>query len=421
MMNKNNKLGFVEEIKSKEENKIFIKQVQVGGTWNDMEVEYEEIDNCAIEKGGDYLAFLRQGAIIPNYVKTIGRGAFGMSGVENIIFPSSVEEIEKDGCSNCDSLESVILNEGLKKIGRWAFRETSIKQLRIPSSVEYIAGGAFQDIDITVDPCNKRYEVRGNCLIDKTTMKLVCGMKNSVIPEDIKIIDDWAFYDTDIKSIRIPSSIEKIGDFAFFSSKLEKLELNEGLYIIGERAFSETQIKGVSIPSTVKEIGEASFCDVVFTVALENVNYESTGNCLIEKKTNKLILGGKKSKIPKFVKKIGTGAFEFTQLKAILIPKNVQVIEKFAFENCVNLEYVELKEGLKKIERSAFEGIKIKSIVIPSSVVEMDGMIIGFCDELETIYCRAELKPDGWDDDWNTKEFGEERYKVIWGYKGKRT
>ena len=66
-------------------------------------------------------------------------------------------------------------------------------------------------------------------------------------------------YDTDIKSIRISSSVEKIEDFAFFSSKLEKLELNEGLCIIGERAFSKTQIKGVSIPSTVKEIGEASF------------------------------------------------------------------------------------------------------------------------------------------------------------------
>ena len=420
MMNKNNKLGFVEEIKSKEENKTFIKQVQVGETWNDVEVEYEEIDNCAIEKGGDYLAFVRQGAVIPDYIKKIGRRAFGMSEVKSIVFPSLVEEIEEDGCSNCDSLESVTLNEGLKKIGRWAFRETSIKQLRIPSSVEDIAGGAFQDIEITVDSGNKKYEVRGNCLIDKTTMKLVCGTKNSVIPEDIKIIDDWAFSYTDIKSIKIPSSVEKIGDFAFFSSKLEKLELNEGLCIIGERAFSETQIKGVSIPSTVKEIREASFCDVAFTVAPENTNYESLRNCLIEKKTKKLILGGKKSKIPKFVKKIGTGAFEFTQLKEILIPENVQVIEKFAFENCVNLEYVELKEGLKKIERSAFEGIKIKSIVIPSTVVEMDEMIIGFCDELETIYCRAESKPDGWDDDWNTKEFGEERYKVIWGYKGKR-
>ena len=191
------------------------------------------------------------------------------------------------------------------------------------------------------------------------------------------------------------------------------------MYIIGERAFSETQIKGVSIPSTVKEIREASFCDVVFTVALENANYDSWGNCLIEKKTKKLILGCAESEIPKFVKKIGTGAFEFTTLKSIVIPENVQVIEKFAFEDCVNLEYVELKEGLKKIERSAFEGIKIKSIVIPSTVVEIEETIIGFCDEVETIYCRADSKPDGWDDNWNTKEFGEERYKVIWGYKGK--
>lgn len=419
-MNKNNKLGFVKEIKSKEENKTFIKQVQVGGTWNDVEVEYEEIDNCAIEKGGGYLAFVRQGAVIPDYIKTIGRRAFGMSGVKNIVFPSSVEEIEEDGCSNCDSLESVTLNEGLKKIGRWAFRETSIRQLRIPSSVEDISGGAFQNIEITVDARNKKYEVIGNCLIDKTTMKLVCGTNKSVIPEGIKIIDDWAFYDTDIKSIRIPSSVEKIGDFAFFSSKLEKLELNEGLCTIGERAFSETQIKRVNIPSTVKEIREASFCDVVFTVALENTNYESSGNCLIEKKIQKLILGGKKSKIPRSVKQIGARAFESSTLKSIVIPKNVQVIEKFAFENCVNLEYVELKEGLKKIERSAFEGIKIKSIVIPSSVVEMDEMIIGFCDELEILYCKIESKPDGWNDNWNIKEFGEERYKVIWGYKGKQ-
>lgn len=164
-------------MKSKEQNKIFIKQIQVGDSWNDVEVEYEEINNCAIEKGGDYLAFVRRGAVIPDYIKTIGRRAFGMSGVKSVVFPSSVEEIEEDGCSNCDSLESVTLNEGLKKIGRWAFRETSIKQLRISSSVEYIAGGAFQDIEITVDSGNRKYEVRGNCIIDKTTMKVVVGRR----------------------------------------------------------------------------------------------------------------------------------------------------------------------------------------------------------------------------------------------------
>ena len=102
MMGKNKKLEFVEDIKSKEQNKIFIKQVQVGEIWNDVEVEYEEVDNCAIENGGDYLAFVRQGAKIPNYMKTISRRAFGMSGVKSIIFPSSVEKIEKDGCrDNC--------------------------------------------------------------------------------------------------------------------------------------------------------------------------------------------------------------------------------------------------------------------------------------------------------------------------------
>ena len=41
MMNKNKELGLVEEMKSKEQNKIFIKQIQVGDSWNDVEVEYE--------------------------------------------------------------------------------------------------------------------------------------------------------------------------------------------------------------------------------------------------------------------------------------------------------------------------------------------------------------------------------------------
>ena len=103
------------EINKQEEPKTFIKEVQIGDTWEEIECEYEIINNCAIEKGGDYLAFANEGAIIPDYVKTIGSRAFSHREIKSITFPKSVEVIEELGCADCDSLESVTLNEGLKK------------------------------------------------------------------------------------------------------------------------------------------------------------------------------------------------------------------------------------------------------------------------------------------------------------------
>ena len=56
----------------------------------------------------------------------------------------------------------------------------------------------------------------------------------------------------------------------------------------------------------------------------------------------------------------------------------------------------------------------LKNIIIPKSVVEMGYSIFEGCDSLATIYCEAEEKPEGWDDNWIGDECDAE---VIWGYK----
>ena len=58
----------------------------------------------------------------------------------------------------------------------------------------------------------------GNCLIEKSTGKLILGTKNSVIPNDgsVKIIGFGAFYGCgEIKSLFIPDSITVIEEWAF--------------------------------------------------------------------------------------------------------------------------------------------------------------------------------------------------------------
>lgn len=452
------------EIDKQDKPKTFIKKVQIGVTWKEIECEYEIVNNCAIERGGDYLAFIKEGGIIPDYVKTIGCRAFSHAEIESITFPSSIEEIESAGCSDCYSLESVTLNEGLKKIGRHAFVSTKIKSLRIPKSVEEIEPCAFGEIEVIVDPENPKYEVRGNCLIEKETKKVINGMRNSIIPDDIKIIGESAFLGSSIESITIPKSVEVIGDGAFTCSNLKEVKLNEGLKEIGWAAFDSTKLDRISIPSTVEKIGIESFDEIEFSVAEGNKKYEVRGNCIVAKEANKIILGGRDAKIPEDItqiedrafamrnlrsltipngvkeigdmtftncekmkklnfneglKKIGTFAFCKLKIKKLVLPSTLESVGEGVFMDCSKLKSIKLNIGLKEIKRWAFTDTKIREIVIPDSVERIGEFVFGDCYNLKKIYCMAKSKPDGWDENWNSKYDDKGRYKVVWGYSGK--
>ena len=397
----------------------FFKEVRVGDSWEEIECEYEIVNNCAIEKGGDYLAFVKEGAEIPDYVKTIGSRAFLNREIKSITFPKSVEVIEELGCADCDSLESVTLNEGLKKIGKMAFVRTKIKFLKIPKSVVEIEGGAFGDIELTVDPQNPKYEVRGNCLIEKETKKVINGMKNSVIPNDIKTIVAYAFAESSIESITIPESVEVVEEGAFLCWKLKRVELNEGLREIGGSAFLGTKLDRITIPSTVELIGVGAFEEIKFSIEEGNKKYEVKENCIIEKETQKVVIAGKDSKIPDDAKHIGERAFSMSSIKRLNLPKEIESVGKFGLSYIDKINKVSLNEGLKEIGSWAFSGLKIKSVVIPNSVKVMGGYVFGCCDKLKKIYCRAKSKPDGWDEMWNSEGSKDVWFKVVWGYTGK--
>ncbi len=71
---------------------------------------------------------------------------------------------------------------------------------------------------ITVSDENPYFYASENCLIEKSTGKLILGAKNSVIPNDgsVKIIGSGAFYGCgEIESLIIPDSITVIEELAF--------------------------------------------------------------------------------------------------------------------------------------------------------------------------------------------------------------
>jgi hypothetical protein len=88
------------------------------------------------------------------------------------------------------------------------------------------------------------------------------------------------------------------------------------------------------------------------SVDKDNAVYHSDGNCLIETKTGRLILGCNNNVIP--------------------MDGSIKIIGEFAFSSCGDFKSIEIPSGVTKIEYHAFSFCQnLASIVIPASVEEI--------------------------------------------------
>lgn len=184
---------------------------------------------------------------IPNSVTTIGAGAFaGCEGLTNVTISNSVTTIAVQAFEGCIGLTNVTIPNAVTSIGVLAFnRCEGLTNVTIPNSVTTIENGAFADCDgllnvtipssvtsidgsftgcsglesIIVDSENKVYDSRNNCnaIIETSTNTLILGCQNTIIPQSVTSIGDYAFFGcSGLTSITIPSSVISIGIQAFW-------------------------------------------------------------------------------------------------------------------------------------------------------------------------------------------------------------
>ena len=271
---------------------------------------------------------------IGNGVSSIGNDAFAYcSGLMDMIVDSHNPKYDsRDGCNAIimtarNSLlygcQNTIIPNTVTKIENYAFNGCStLKSVIIPSSVTSIGYGAFDGCSgvtsMIVDSDNSKYDSRDNCnaIIQTSTNTLVAGCQNTIIPNTVTKIRDYAFEGcTSLTSMTIPNSVTSIGHSAFYGcSGLADLTISNSLTRIQWGAFYGcSSLKSVTIPNSVTFIEDCAFmhCRALSSVEMSNS-----------------------------VRTIGESAFRYCNLLSVDIPQTVTKINDHAFGGCTNLKDV---------------------------------------------------------------------------------
>ena len=156
-----------------------------------------------------------------------------LKGYDEIILPNSVKSIPKNAF-NGSKINKVTLNEGLKSIGDMAFFNSTIQEVIFPSTLEQLEENIFYYC----------YHLKKADLSRTKLTKLpastfvYAGVEEVLLPATLTEIDAQAFLKTSqLKTIEIPENVRTIGLEAFRESSITTVKLPNGVTNIAQRAF----------------------------------------------------------------------------------------------------------------------------------------------------------------------------------------
>ena len=322
-------------------------------------------------------------------------------------------------------------------------------------------------------------------------------IKSIKIPNTVKVIEDDAFINSNIQEVQMPSSLEYLGAHAFENcpfleeitipkgiseikagtflncSNLKKIHFNDDILEIGAYSFANcSSIKDFSFINNAKKIGGAALmgCESIEEITL-NFLGEYDGDTVNNKKVThifgtlptslKTIYLNNIEIIPEYcfdnckyleniimIDTIEIHDYAFNNcesIKEIVLPNTLQVIGKYLFRGCTNLEklsipfipehpfgfkdlgidnsviikelhltntkivrnslfkdvtnveYIYLNDGIEVIEDEAFYRSSIKGIKLPSTLVKIGNDAFILCDKLEEIIIPDTVNEIGYD------------------------
>ena len=291
-----------------------------------------------------------------------------------VTIPASIDKkkvtaLGPEAFAGCDKITEVVIPNGVKTIGKGCFRDCALTKISLPASVETVGAGAFACKTLTsvsVNKNNKKFSSAKGILFNKKQTTLVC------------------YPAAKTGSYTLPKTVKKISSRAFAGSGLTTLTLDSKgkLATIGEAAFAGSSLTGLTVPKTVTSLGADAFANCA---SLESVKLSAAITELPEGVFSGCEALTSVT-LPKKLKSVGARAFAgCAALPGVTLPDDVTVIPEALFEGCAALDGVKLHNHTSSIGERAFAGSGLRSISIPATVTQIGAQAFAECANLREI------------------------------------
>ena len=356
--------------------------------------------------------------------------------MEYAILEKSIKFIEQNAFKDCIHLEEIKCSIKFLEY----FRNNNIKKIEIIDGDESIKNTdfiGFENISVLVLPDSLKY-IEENTFRDfnqisslgKTNLKFYKYFHIEEIvspPGETKIKREIFFNTIYLKRVKLPNTIKEIEEGAFENSGIEEIILPEGIQVIPQNTFKNCKnLRKISLPESIINISNSAF------INCEKLNFEDTDNVKVLNKNLKNLLKKELNIIEKeiksyfnYTKYIGIesinisvnskfksdkeiknffsvfyniikGNFSpdylkyanFENLIYFDIPKEVIYIPPGAFDNCRNLEYLNILGYMNpnNLPDNIFINLtKLKEVLVPDYFHFFKDKLFGKCYNLKKI------------------------------------
>ena len=230
--------------------------------------------------------------VISEGITEIGRQAFMLQDMYEIILPDSLEQIDEGAFEACWSVKKVRWGNGLKIIGDRAFSTAGIESLELPPSVQSIGYGAFSGCDNL-----EHAVVYGNL---RELVFQHCSKLKSAAVLNASTIGNSAFYQCEaLESVYLADTITQMGGAFCGCKRLKTLRLPAGITELSAGTFRDcTGLESIVVPA-ITRIGANCFenCGIQSIyyagtkAQLESMEYYVDGNDVLKSVNFYLIPG----------------------------------------------------------------------------------------------------------------------------------
>ncbi|MBQ9070127.1 MAG: leucine-rich repeat protein [Clostridia bacterium] len=293
------------------------------------------------------------------------------------------------------------------------------------NSVQIICGDDYwyDYVQVYAYPVGSSFTEEGFVYVEENATISIIGYRgtntNVIVPETINskpvtVIDEDAFYGSNIENIVLPESLVRIGSYAFANTKLTTIMIPKNVTTIGGCVFSNcNELTSIVFEDT---IGWSCYRYIDVTDAERNVifltdrgqryywykysyeapkEFENTDGFLYTVENGEVTIVDYIGNLDNFtvpseietmpVVAIGQGAFASLNVTNIELSEGIRTIYAHAFDSCSNLTNLIIPQSVTSIGVQAFMQSGITEIYIHENIVELDTSAFDGCNHLTSI------------------------------------